>query len=755
MPKKGRKKRPVQKGSLPSAPVTKEGAGNEATPESARSTTRYRLLWIILGICAFGAVAVSLIHHHANNGSARLDSTGNSIGQSSPLPRFEDFVGAESCARCHQKQYDLWKNSTHGQAGGAPGEARIIARFDGHPLVFKDAVVTPTTNRAGDYIFIVERPDAPRREIKVHAVVGGGHMYGGGTQSFFEKFSDGTVRFLPFDFIRRENLWFVQLRNDKTWAPISRDISLETDLANWTPNRVLGTLTEFSNCQNCHGSQIAVQYDPKNLKYDTRYHTLRIDCESCHGPARRHIEIVSQPGFEKVADLGMMPLATLSKDQSLLVCFRCHATKDTIREAPYLPGADLESYFSLKLPAFSETFTVDGRIRSFGYQSTHLYSDCYLDGSMTCVDCHDPHSQQYRDVFGKPLVGRFDNGQCTGCHASKALSPELHSHHKPDSLGNLCTSCHMPFLQHRGLGTQLAFARSDHGIPIPRPAFDQSIGIENACQKCHADKDLAWQEKHTKNWYGELKPHHPIISNLIKAAETIDPVLAAKLLLNPGIPGRPAQSHPMAQMDGLVTYIKTFIRPTSSVNSSSSPDHATEADRDVVAKLRQFAESDDLDLRSMGLMALHLGFDQTPKVRAYLDEQLKPASNGRTGLPDAVKDRWSVGADYVGNNFAAHRDLGNAAICYRKSLEIRPDNVVVMSHLALALLGSGDFDNGVQWLKNAIKVKPQNAVLHFQLAQAYGQARKTAEAIQALEEGLKFAPDDPNALRMLQYLRGQ
>jgi len=128
---------------------------------------------------------------------------------------------------------------------------------------------------------------------------------------------------------------------------------------------------------------------------------------------------VSKAGFEKAVDIGMEPLATLSKDRSLSVCFQCHATKDAIREEPYLPGEPLEAYFSLKLPVLSDSFTVDGRVHNFGYQSTHLFSDCYLDGSMTCVDCHDPHSQGYRDVFGKPLVGKFDNGQCTSCHAAK------------------------------------------------------------------------------------------------------------------------------------------------------------------------------------------------------------------------------------------------------------------------------------------------------------------------------------------------
>ena len=164
---------------------------------------------------------------------------------------------------------------------------------------------------------------------------------------------------------------------------------------------------------------------------------FEINCESCHGPGKRHIELVSRPGFERFQDIGMRPLATLKKDESLMVCFQCHATKDVLREEPYLPGEPLESFFSLKFPQFQDTYTVDGRIQSFGYQGNHLYSDCYRNGSMTCVDCHDPHSQQYRDVFGKPLVGKFDNRQCTSCHASKALSPESHSHHKADSAGNL------------------------------------------------------------------------------------------------------------------------------------------------------------------------------------------------------------------------------------------------------------------------------------------------------------------------------
>ena len=51
----------------------------------------------------------------------------------------------------------------------------------------------------------------------------------------------------------------------------------------------------------------------------------------------------------------------------------------------------------------------DGRVRTFGYQLNHLASDCYLNGSMTCVSCHDPHTQTYRDEQFRPLEGRFED----------------------------------------------------------------------------------------------------------------------------------------------------------------------------------------------------------------------------------------------------------------------------------------------------------------------------------------------------------
>jgi len=666
-------------------------------------------------------LALALAGFHARPGAAAI--------------RFEDFAGAEACARCHQKQYELWKESTHARAGGRPNEVQIIARFDGQPLRFQDAAVTPTRTAQGELLFRVAKDGAPAFDIPVDYVIGGGHMAGGGTQSFFSRRPDGTVRFLPFDFIRGENLWFVQVRADMSWAPISRELALETDLANWPPHRVLGTVTESSNCQNCHGSQITAGWDSASRQFTTRFQSLTINCESCHGPARRHLELVSSAGFQTNADLGLQPLATLSKDASVKVCLQCHATKEVLREDPYLPGMSLDDYFSLKLPLLGENpYHVDGRIRSFSYQGNHLFSDCYRSGSMTCVDCHEPHRQTYRDVFLRSLPGRLDNGQCTGCHASKTRA-EHHSHHKPGSPGNACVDCHMPYLQQPAVGHRLHFARSDHSIPIPRPEFDHQLGIENACQKCHADQDLAWQERHAQEWWGTLKPHPTTVSNLLRSVSVTDPIEAAALLLTP------QTNQLIGETAALATWLQRFLRP------------GLTNDARLLLPLLAFARRDDPDLRSLAFMALQAGFRQHTNVRDFLadQEQGRPPAS----LSTAIRLRWSTAADTLASRHATDGDLPLAIYFLGQSIDANPENFVSMSHLALAHLQSGDGNRAVLWLRNAIKASPNKAVLHFQLAQTLAQLGRVPEAIDALESGLRLAPEDPAARRLLEQLRAR
>ncbi|MEK6566938.1 MAG: multiheme c-type cytochrome, partial [Bacteroidota bacterium] len=92
----------------------------------------------------------------------------------------EEFVGAEVCGTCHETQFKVWKNSTHGKAGGAPSRDIVIAPFDGTPIRFKDAEVIPSILPDGKYVFTVRQKQRNEKTFPVDGVVGVAGAQGGG-----------------------------------------------------------------------------------------------------------------------------------------------------------------------------------------------------------------------------------------------------------------------------------------------------------------------------------------------------------------------------------------------------------------------------------------------------------------------------------------------------------------------------------------------------------------------------------------------
>ena len=637
---------------------------------------------------------------------------------------FSDFLGSEACAGCHSKEYELWKNSTHGRAGGPPRPDVVIGDFDGQNHSFKDGRVQPRIVN-GRYVFNLQVDGFGNQSYTVDAVVGGGHMVGGGTQTYFSEFPDGTLRFLPFDYIRAEGLWFGETNQGKGWIPITENLSVH-ELSEWPPSRILGAHLSIDNCQQCHGSQIQVTYNPEEKKYDTHYTSLDINCESCHGPGKKHVELMNSGSPDTLKDIGMASLAILGKDASLEVCFQCHALKDVL-DPDYLPGEDLEEHFALKFPVLGENpYHADGRIRAFGYQQNHLFSDCYLSGSMTCVDCHDPHSQNYRDITGKVLHDRLDDEQCTSCHASKMIDIQKHTYHLPGSDGSKCVSCHMPYLQHQAMGETLRFARSDHTIPIPRPAYDEAMGIENACSKCHPDKSVGWRDAKTKEWWGELKPHKAIIDKIEKSKqETLDRKSAGMLLLNG------STVHHVGQMAGLSHFAKNYLYPDMAM-----------LEPEIIESIKQFCESPDLDVKSMALASLHLAQDQNPEVHNFLAAQLEDLQESEK----AVRKRWATALPYFAKQYEEKGDFQNALKTYEKALEIEPDNTAVLINMGYTYQLTGNNDEAIRTYLEALKIDPYDAMGWVNLGNAYQKTGDETTALAIYQKAIEMNPWNPVAL---------
>jgi tetratricopeptide (TPR) repeat protein len=580
-----------------------------------------------------------------------------------------DFVGALACAECHADQFARWASSTHGQAGGDPRSVRVLAPFDGTPIAFSDAVVVPTALPQGRLAFLVDW-NGTTDTMLVEGVVGGGHMVGGGTQGFFTSLEDGTQRFVPFDWSRHEEAWFCNTRHPRPgeWREITPDMSL-AECADWTPRRMLGYVEGAANCDTCHGSQIRTEFDPSTRVFRTELTGLEINCESCHGPGRAHVELAEAGGVLTEPDLALARLSTLDEEGSLDVCFRCHAVRLNLRPGD-LPGERLTANASVLLPQLTDRpFLPDNRVRTFAYQLNHRGSGCYLDGAMTCVSCHEEHGQAYQDEFKGPLVGRFDDGQCLGCHMSKAEAPERHSFHEAGSEGSSCVACHMPFLQHPSVGEEVRYARSDHTIPVPRPGLDEQFGITSACAGCHTDVDIRQLATQVNAWYGELKPWRPLVDALVRAPAVEDAVDAAELLL------QHEHDFPMAQAAALSQYLIRFLGPDMATLPAGAED-----------RLISLVSADDVDVAALAMAALHLARGDDPRIRSILRVRLEVMGNDAFLL----RDRWAAALRYMGDVYRLRGAPQDAVRAYRRALEAVPEEPRALEGLGLALVAVGD-----------------------------------------------------------------
>ena len=617
----------------------------------------------------------------------------------------DQFIGSKTCSNCHPDQFNTWNTSTHGKAGGKPTDERVLAPFDGEKIKLKNGWFIPFTDR-GRYFFLSQEIGFPEKKYEVIGVVGGGHIYGGGTQTYFGLFPDGTMRLLPFDYHPGSNTWFFETNNLSGWVPISDDLS-PRKATEWPPSRTLGVLAEKQNCQQCHGSQIRTIFSPDKGKYVTAYTDLSINCESCHGPGKEHVNLMQFGQSIIKGYTGIQSLKTLSKKESIDVCSQCHALKDMIRPG-YLPGMDFEDFFSTKFAMLGgNPYHPDGRVKAFGYQQNHVFSDCYINGSMTCVDCHNPHSNGYQDINRNPLKGRFDNGQCISCHAAKIAEISKHTFHKPESKGSLCTSCHMPFQQHEAVGSVLKFSRADHTISIPRPNIDKAFGVENACQKCHAELTISEIDLKTKEWYGELKPLDPLELVLMKYNDD-------------------------KNQENLISLLGTNSDPSIQVFAGLATafmaDQPIET-REIIEKLKHLSKNTDPDIKGVAFAYLDLLNKEDKKLQSFTESEAEQSK---------VSTRWSLALAYRGEDQIKKGLLLPGIELYKKAVKIWPENVRAKKGLAEAYIMAENFSKSIQTFGEII----QKNALDWQgwagLANAQARSNQLDVALEAYTRSLEI-----------------
>ncbi len=221
-------------------------------------------------------------------------------------------------------------------------------------------------------------------------------------------------------------------------------------------------------CQACHEDIYdAFQKSPHHaVETDKRRGFEGRSCESCHGPAEKHI------GSGDAADIrNPAKIAAAAADRA---CLTCHLNQPThIGRLQSSHAKDQVACTSChKVHANGPNGLVNRKAAAVNEQCASCHTNVWAqfqrpnhhklpEGAMTCVDCHNPHGS-IRPAMLRSFAAN-DPG-CFKCHGDKR-GPFTFEHGPVRFEG--CATCHEP-----------------HGSANPRMLVRQEVRI--VCLECHA-----------------------------------------------------------------------------------------------------------------------------------------------------------------------------------------------------------------------------------------------------------------------------
>jgi len=626
--------------------------------------------------------------------------------RSLPADAKAEFVGRDTCIKCHADQATKWKGSHHDRAMDHARPDTVLADFNGTKFTSPTNHVKFT--RENDRYF-VETTGASgndeRHEIK--------YTFGyQPLQQYLVEMQDGRLQALTVAWDTEKKRWF-DLYPDQKITP--------SDPLHWTGRGMNWQVM----CSECHSTDVRTNFDASKNTYSSTWKDVDVGCEACHGPGSLHVSIMNNRWLfnDRNHGTGLVALKRASSQVVIDACGRCHVRGSQI-QGGFQPGDSLLEFIKPEIldgPAYYP----DGQIRDedFDYTSFHL-SLMYHKG-VKCTDCHDPHSAQ--------LLAQ-GNALCCRCHDAKRFDTPAHHFHKTTGTGAQCVECHMPATTYMQVDP-----RRDHSFSIPRPDRTIAQGIPNACNRCHKEKDAAWSLEAVHRWYGD--------HGWQKRQDFAGMIAGGREHL-------PAAEGGLRDILGDQTIAAVARASAASLLSSYSSPATGRA-------LEQATADGSLLVRAESVRALgnHLVQTDAYTGEARLNEKsLERVLKALTDSSMAVRQAAAVTclglpADVVPP--ASQAALDRAVAEYKRAQEQmldRPASQLNLGNLALAAGKNADAEKHFQ---TALKLEPNNQNAFMRLAVVYDLTDRMSEAIKALTEAIELArqaqlntPDDADYIRV-------
>ena len=627
------------------------------------------------------------------------------------LKYIDGYTGDESCVSCHEKEFKLWKGSHHDLAMQIANENTVIGNFNDHKIRI-DGVGYLFYKKENKFYVRTNEIDGSENEYQIAYTFGVTPL-----QQYLIDFDKGKKQVLRVTWDTVSEKWYHQYPGDKLGTH---------DWLHWTK----GAQNWNTMCAECHSTNLKKDYFVEKDSFHTTYSSINVSCESCHGPAEKHLHWAANNPDEENSYI----LKGKNQTDQLNLCAPCHARRVKLTK-DLEPGLKFEDQYMIQ-NLTTNYYHGDGQINEEDYVfGSFLQSKMYAE-DIKCSDCHDPHT----------LKLKFDgNTLCLQCHVPADYDSKIHHFHKENTEASQCINCHMTGKNYMGNDF-----RRDHSFRIPRP--DQSVlyGTPNACKECHQDQTDQWSANWIVKWYGPNRQAHFSDALLLSSKNelTLNERKSLDIFINdlnyPAIARATVMENLYYSEQNQYGALILALKDSSAIvryNSLLKFRDLTLQDRVSIAAKHL---NDSIKLVRIGAAQILIGYDgaslnETDKVA------LQKAKTEFENMLYASAD-FSTGRMQLGDYYLQNNDLATSIKHYESALQKDSLLIPVYSNLATAYSMKGDNERAISMLESWMLLEPNYGRPYYLRALIYFELSEDKKATDDLKMAFKLSPTETRAM---------
>ncbi|MGB0991273.1 MAG: tetratricopeptide repeat protein [Akkermansiaceae bacterium] len=615
---------------------------------------------------------------------------------------------SQRCMECHKDSHAHWHKSQHAQANRLTSDL-----LDGEPFT-KQALNTPNEKWKFTHDSGTLTVQADDEKHTAEMAIGTDPLI-----QYLVAASGGRWQAPNAAWDPKKKEWFDVFNGDPR---------TKADWGHWTGRG----MNWNAQCAWCHMTSYEKNYDIPTDSYQSHWKEMGIGCTQCHGGMADHAD--EKTGC--LIDLAKHnSIKKNSPERIIDTCASCHSRRSEFDDQ-FVHGEKFGDHYQLQLPTQPHLYYPDGQIRDEDYVWTSLRLSNMGHKGVHCMDCHDPHTAQLKLPIQK-------NELCMSCHASGTngriqgatiIDPNTHSHHSSDNKGSSCVECHMSHTTYMGRDP-----RRDHGFHIPDPQLTKELGIPNACNKCHEDKDTEWAIKWTNTWFGDKMQAPERKRQRARTRAIASAYRGEGQAVNALLESYNTEPNPTWQASLLEILQPWGNDPRVQYLGRKGVHSKDSLVRAAACRLLEFSLGNDPWLKPMTQ-------DPVKEVRMAaswaLRRTLPPSDAARKELEKALKFSADqpAGTMRLAQLAADSKQLAEAEQWMKKALAL--DQTSAGTHEAYAiLLGQmGKTQEALKELQTAEKLDPQNSRYPYLMALTYAELKQTDKTENLLRKVIKMDP---------------